>query len=182
MALPLVAVALGLSQFVPTIARLLNGDDKQKSDSLANKVVDLAKKITEVDDPVQSINLLHNNVKLVLEFQKEFQKIESELDTSFLQDKSKARDRDIAIAQFGRKNTRADIMVFAAALGLVMCLVSLAYYAKNLSGEAVGIISTVAGIFGSCLKDAYAFEFGSSRGSKEKDVTVAGLLQKYQIE
>jgi hypothetical protein len=45
-----------------------------------------------------------------------------------------------------------------------------------LPGEAVGIISTVAGIFGACLKDAYAFEFGSSRGSKEKDSTVAAML------
>jgi len=41
-----------------------------------------------------------------------------------------------------------------------------------------GIISTVAGIFGACLKDAYAFEFGSSRGSKEKDMTVASLVEK----
>jgi len=67
-------------------------------------------------------------------------------------------------------------MVVSAAMGLVMCLASLAFYSEALPGEAVGIISTVAGIFGACLKDAYAFEFGSSRGSKEKDSTVAAML------
>jgi hypothetical protein len=63
-------------------------------------------------------------------------------------------------------------MVIAAALGLVLCLLSLVAYQGDLPGEAVGIISTIAGIFGACLKDAYAFEFGSSRGSKNKDLAV----------
>jgi hypothetical protein len=63
-------------------------------------------------------------------------------------------------------------------MGLILCLLSLAYFAQDLPGEAVGILSTIAGIFGSCLKDAYAFEFGSSRGSKEKDSTVAALLDR----
>jgi hypothetical protein len=42
----------------------------------------------------------------------------------------------------------------------------------------VGIISTIAGIFGACLKDAYTFEFGSSLGSKQKDDTVAALMER----
>jgi hypothetical protein len=54
----------------------------------------------------------------------------------------------------------------------MICLGSLAFFKETLPGEAVGIISTIAGIFGSCLKDAYAFEFGSSRGSKAKDAAV----------
>ena len=35
----------------------------------------------------------------------------------------------------------------------------LAYYQGHLLGEAVDIISTIAGIFGSCLKDTYAFAY-----------------------
>jgi len=69
-------------------------------------------------------------------------------------------------------------MVLAAAFGLVMCLGALVYFAGHMPGEAVGIISTIAGIFGACLKDAYAFEFGSSRGSKEKDLAVAALMER----
>jgi hypothetical protein len=54
----------------------------------------------------------------------------------------------------------------------------LVFFRKDIPGEAVGIISTVAGIFGACLRDAYQFEFGSSRGSKEKDALIAEQLNK----
>lgn len=30
------------------------------------------------------------------------------------------------------------------------------------------LLSGIAGIFGACLRDAFQFEFGSSRGSREK--------------
>ena len=69
----------------------------------------------------------------------------------------------------GKRNLRGDIMVLSALLGLLGCLGALTVFKMSLSGEVIGIISTIAGIFGSCLKDAYAFEFGSSRGSKEKE-------------
>jgi hypothetical protein len=34
----------------------------------------------------------------------------------------------------------------------------------------------VAGIFGARLKDAYGFEFGSSRGSKDKDDKISSTI------
>lgn len=76
------------------------------------------------------------------------------------------------------KNKRLTLMVIGAAIGLAFCLIILTTYKGDLPGEVVGIISTVAGIFGACLKDAYSFEFGSSRGSKEKD----DLLTNAMIE
>lgn len=67
---------------------------------------------------------------------------------------------------------RADVMVLGAVLGLIACLASLVWFRTGLPGEAVGIISTVAGIFGACLRDALQFEFGSSRGSRDKDTVI----------
>jgi hypothetical protein len=67
------------------------------------------------------------------------------------------------------RNKRQNIMVISAAAGLIVCLLILTSYKRDLPGEVVGIISTISGIFGACLKDAYSFEFGSSRGSKDKD-------------
>lgn len=61
------------------------------------------------------------------------------------------------------RNRRMNFMVVGAALGLVFCLLMLTSYKNDLPGEIVGIVSTIAGIFGACLKDAYSFEFGSSR-------------------
>lgn len=75
------------------------------------------------------------------------------------------------------RNKRIDMMIICALIGLIACLFILAH-GEDVPGEAVGIISTVTGIFGACLKDVYSFEFGSSRGSKEKDEHLIDILSK----
>jgi hypothetical protein len=107
--------------------------------------------------------------------------VEAEIELAVMKDRQDARLRDVALANAGRSNIRADVMVIAAATGLILCLASLAYFSEALPGEAVGIISTIAGIFGACLKDAYTFEFGSSRGSKEKDNAVAAMIERNNL-
>lgn len=175
MALPLISAALGLAQFAPSIARWLGGENAEK---VATTVVDIAKNLTGQEDSLIMIQMLRENPGLVIEFQRAAIQLESEFEFMYLRDRQDARARDVAVTQAGRINIRADIMVLCAAGGLISCLVSLSWYCDNLPGEAVGIISTVAGIFGACLKDAYAFEFGSSRGSKIKDTTVAGIIER----
>jgi hypothetical protein len=175
MAIPFMAAALGLAQFVPTIARLLGGEGGER---VATQVVDIAKKITGESDASSMISVLKTNPELLIEFQREVIRFEIDLEMSYLQDRQDARWRDMSFVNSGRQNLRADIMVISAAGGLIICLASLAYYSDFLPGEAVGIISTIAGIFGSCLKDAYAFEFGSSRGSKMKDSAVAAMIER----
>lgn len=78
-------------------------------------------------------------------------------------------NNNIGVINAHGKNKRLNLMVIGAVLGLVFCLFVLTTYKSDLSGEVIGIISTISGIFGACLKDAYSFEFGSSRGSKDKD-------------
>lgn len=175
MALPYVSAALGLAQFVPSIARLLGGEDAER---VAMQVVDIAKKITGQEDASSIISILQKNPEMLIDFQREVIRFETDVELSYLRDRQDARWRDMAFINTGRQNMRADIMVVSAAGGLIMCLASLAYYSDFLPGEAVGIISTIAGIFGSCLKDAYAFEFGSSRGSKMKDSAVAAMIER----
>lgn len=95
-----------------------------------------------------------------------------------LQDVQSARARDVDLAKLGRPNTRADVMVAGATLGLLACLFSLVLYRDKIPPEAVGIISTVASIFGLCLRDAFTFEFGSSRSSQAKDATINDLAKR----
>lgn len=179
MALPLIAAAIGLAEFAPMITRWLSGN---KAELIANQVVEIAKKVTGSKGPKDAIKALEENSLLVSDFQKEIIKLETEIEISLLEDRQCARERDLAFLKAGHANKRADLMVVSAAFGLIFCLLSLAFYSEILPGEAIGIISTIAGIFGSCLKDAYAFEFGSSRGSKFKDSTVASLLDKISHE
>ena len=175
MAFPVIAAALGLAGFAPIIARWLGGE---QAHDVASKVVDIAQKVTGTMDPVEAIRRLEDNTEMVSEFQKAVIQVEAEIELAFLKDRQNARLRDVALVNAGRSNVRADVMVVAAATGLILCLGSLAYFSTELPGEAVGIISTIAGIFGACLKDAYTFEFGSSRGSKEKDNTVAAMMER----
>ncbi len=161
-----VSIALGLMEFAPLIAKIVNGNESEK---IAEKVVKTAKIVTggsELEDISES---LRKSPEAVLEFRREAEKIVNN-------DRANARMRDISLFQVGRRNIRSDIMVLSALLGLLGCLGALTVFKMSLSGEVVGIISTIAGIFGSCLKDAYAFEFGSSRGSKEKESRLIELL------
>lgn len=69
--------------------------------------------------------------------------------------------------------SRADVMVLLDVVGLVACLVVLAVYRKDLPGEVVALLGSIATTFGLCLRDAHTYEFGSSRGSREKDRLLA---------
>jgi hypothetical protein len=178
MAFPIIAAALGLAGFAPIIARWLGGDQAHE---VATKVVDIAQKVTGTLDPVEAIQRLQNNTDMVSAFQKAVIQVEAEIELAVMKDRQDARLRDVALVNAGRSNVRADVMVIAAAVGLMLCLASLACFSEALPGEAIGIISTISGIFGACLKDAYTFEFGSSRGSKEKDDTVAALIERNSL-
>ena len=173
MPFPVFPLFHALTEFAPLIGRWLSGEEGEK---VAHQVVNTAQAITGENDPHKVIQSLKADPKLVADFQKAVLKMEQELDLALYKDRESARLRDIALAQAGRHNLRADIMVISAAFGLIACLLTITFFRMALPGEAVGIISTIAGIFGSCLKDAYAFEFGSSRGSKLKDRKLQALF------
>lgn len=175
MTIPIFAAAFALAEFAPSIVKWLGGEQAK---DIAHEVVEMAKRMTGTTNNLDALQFLKDHPLLVADFQRAIIQMEADWDLNLIRDRQDARARDVALYQQNGRNTRADIMVIAAAIGLALCLGSLAYYSGELPGEAVGIISTIAGIFGSCLKDAYAFEFGSSRGSKEKDWAMATMLEK----
>lgn len=101
---------------------------------------------------------------------------ESQLTSNKILDQQQIASHNIGVINAYSKNKRLNLMVIGAALGLAFCLMVLTTYRGDLPGEVVGIISTVSGIFGACLKDAYSFEFGSSRGSKDKDDRISNAI------
>lgn len=86
-----------------------------------------------------------------------------------IEDRANARARDTALMQAGQHNRRADWMVALDVVGLIACLVAIVVLKDSLSGVAVTLITSLASYFGLSLRDAHQFEFGSSRGSKDKD-------------
>jgi hypothetical protein len=169
----MLTTALSLASFVaPKLGKWLFGDD---GETVANQVINVAQTLTGTTTPDAAKAALEANPELMVQFETAMANLDADLEKAYLADRQNARNRDIALAKQGRSNTRADLMVGAVVIGLIACIVVLGWMRDDIPGEVVGIISTVAGIFGSCLKDAFAFEFGSSRGSKEKDTLMASM-------
>ena len=160
-----ISIAFGLAQFAPQVIKWLTGSDKAAD--AAGAVVEIAETVTGRKG-ADALDALKADPALVLQFRQSVIAQEADLDKAYLSDRADARKRDIAFIENGRVNKRANFMVAMDAIGLIVCLLVLALYADNLRGEAIALLSTVASIFGICLRDAHQFEFGSSRGSQEK--------------
>ncbi|MDR1266899.1 MAG: hypothetical protein LBJ70_00725 [Holosporales bacterium] len=168
-----IATALSLAEFAPVIRRWVTGPSAGIN---AKIVVTAARQLTKTRDSVEMVRLFREDPGKVRCFQSELLTLSEQLEDSLLKSSQEERLRTLTTILAGRKNLRGDLMVIAAALGLIFCLSVLIFCKEALPGEAVGILSTISGIFGSCLKDAYGFEFGSSRGSRDKDDRTTAVL------
>lgn len=165
---------MALAQFAPSIIKLITGSDK--AEAVAGSVIEIAKTVTGADTPNAALTAIQADPDKIIAFRLAIAAQQSDLEKSYLADVSDARKRDIDVRKLaGGTNLRADLAVLAVVAGLIACLFVLVQYKASIPGEVVGILSTVAGIFGSCLKDYFSFEFGSSRSSQNKDATISNL-------
>lgn len=99
----------------------------------------------------------------------ELARISADLDKDFLKDRQDARGRDLKLKQAGYHNYRADIMIVVAFISF--CFLCYMVNSNDTIKPAVLTIFNVSiGALLKMLGDAFQFEFGSSRGSKEKDL------------
>lgn len=168
-----ITTAMALAQFAPQVIRWITGSDKAAE--AADKVVSIAEAVTGKGG-MDAVDALRADPTMVLQFRTSLLQVEADLDKAYLADRADARARDVALAQAGRNNRRADVMIIGAVIGLLACLFVLVRFQGQVPGEVVGIVSTVAGLFGACLRDAFQYEFGSSRGSADK----SALIEKLQ--
>jgi hypothetical protein len=166
-----ITVAMGLAQFAPQILKWITGSDKAAE--AAGTVVEIAQVVTGKPGP-EALDALRADPALVLQFRQALAANEVELDKAYLADRADARKRDTAFVQAGRQNWRADLLALLAVAGLVVCVWFVARD-SSLPERAVNAIMFVAGVLAAAVRDVYAFEFGSSRGSKEKDELIARL-------
>lgn len=168
-----IPAVLAMAKFAPSLLRFFGAG--QASTAVADQVAGIAQAVTGAESPEAALAVMTANAKLAQEFNLRVLDADTDLEKAFLSDRADARDRDVKLAQAGQHNTRADVMVWVDALGLVACLVVLVFFRKDMPGEVVGLLSSIASIFGLCLRDAHQFEFGTSRGSRSKDEILAQL-------
>lgn len=166
-----ISIALGLAQFAPSLLRFFGAGEK--SATIAEKVVGIAQSVTGAPSGEAALAALQQNAQMAQEFNLAALRADTELEQAYLADRKDARARDVALAQAGRFNRRADLMVLMDVVGLISCLVAIVWLRDSLSGEAITLITTLASYFGLSLRDAHQFEFGSSRGSRDKDELLA---------
>jgi hypothetical protein len=187
---------VGLISYGPSLIRMAGSLFGGKTSEAANTVADIVDTVKGLPPGEANEKIAAELKKLPPEVMLELEKVRVRLaeidqereatriaaDTARLAaetaDRASARARDTELQKAnGGSNARADVMVIGAVLGLVSCLGVLIFFKGDIPGEVVGIVSMIAGIFGACLKDAYAFEFGSSRGSKEKDALLGEIAR-----
>lgn len=91
-----------------------------------------------------------------------------------VKDRGSARDRDIEFIKRGMTNNRANFMFFLAVV-MVGILVWIVWKDQSINEYVKGIFTLVLGRFLGYLDNIYSFEFGTTRGSKEKDETIKQL-------
>lgn len=89
-------------------------------------------------------------------------------------DRKSARERDAEFVKAGNHNYRADFM-FLLAVALVAGLVWIVWSAADINEYTKGIVTLVLGRFLGYLDNIYNFEFGTTRGSRDKDATIVNL-------
>jgi hypothetical protein len=91
-----------------------------------------------------------------------------------VKDRDSARGRDVEFIKRGLTNNRANVMFFLAVC-MVALLVWIVWKDPNINEYVKGIFTLVLGRFLGYLDNIYSFEFGTTRGSKEKDETIKNL-------
>ena len=165
-----VTVAFGLAQYAPSIIKWLSGSDK--AEEAAQKVIDVARVVTGKQDASEAVAAIQADPAMLMQFRQAMASIEADMDRAYLADRQNARGRDVAFVQAGRWNIRADLLALLSVTGLIVCVWFVARD-SSLPERAVNAIMFVAGTLAACVRDVFAFEFGSSRGSREKDAILA---------
>lgn len=172
MPIPVVA-GLGLAlKYAPDLIRWVSGDN---AGDVADKVANVAMEITGTKDAESAEAALEANPELAMQFKLGLADIEKETEQAYLADRQDARKRDVSLKAMGYRNTRADIMIVCVFFLLLSSIFGLWFAAAP--PEVLAIINMAIGAMLKMLGDAFQFEFGSSRGSKEKSVAIEGMAK-----
>lgn len=170
-----VAIAMALAQFAPTLMRLFNVGEK--SVKTAEKVIEIATDVTGASTGEEALEALTANADKRYEFRQKVMENDTLLEELYLEDTKDARKRDSVFTMKGMRNYRADAMFLLAVL-VIAWLVWIIWKSPELPEYTKGIFTLVLGRFTGYLDNIYNFEFGTTRGSKNKDDTINKLSEK----
>lgn len=177
--------AIGLaSALLPGVSHLLIGDK-----DTADKVTQVVQAVTGTADPEAQTVAVASNPEVEADLRTQLAQIAADRQAARDQAQleaikaqfadvvsARARDVEIRQAENGR-NVRADVMLGAVTVGLLACIVAAATGRLGADTAVFGLVAGIAGMLSGCFKDAFGFEFGSSRQSETKTGIIAGLAR-----
>lgn len=166
MVLPLILAGIGLAKLA---APFIIGKVADKyAGKWAGQIKEIAATITGTNDPEKAAEILQADPTKLAEFQAQAAMAATHLEEAYLQDVQDARNRDIELAKLGRKNYRADAITAATYILLILCIV-LSVFMNGLDEWMKTMINMTATFCLAKLSSVFDFEFGSSKGSRDKD-------------
>ena len=169
----MIQALVALAQVVPWVAKYFKSSDNVIS-TVVEKASSIVGSIGGGSTLQESITNILGDASKLAQVNLEVKKLEVEWDKIYLEDVQSARDMAVKLAQAGRKNYMA-ISMYALA---VIVIIGLMYYVlkdETINEYARGLITFILGRFAGYLDNIYNFEFGTTRGSRDKDATIASL-------
>lgn len=165
----LITGALALAkEFLPGMVKHITNSDN--AEDVARTVIDAAQNVTGTSSPDEALEVMRADPEAVMLFKTNMAEIHARLDEAYLRDRQGARDRDVDLKKLGYRNVRADAMLFMAFVSFIV-IVYFAWDGRlDMPDQVFALLNMAAGMILGMIKDAFQFEFGSSRGSKEKDL------------
>jgi hypothetical protein len=163
------------AEYFPLLATRLGG---KRGGAIAEEVVQIAASVagTPPDASAREIIAgLSKDPTRVEQVRVRLAELDVESHEAELRDRESARQYQASVGAGGRM--RGNIMLGGVVIGLVACViavfVSRGTNETRLDPGVLALLTTIAGALLKMLSDAFAFEFGSSAGSKEKDQQIA---------
>lgn len=173
--LPVILGALPLLAKIPAaiggIASILGFDDVAdvagKVDGLVSEIENGTKPPLTPEQTAALQQLTNTHAQEMARIALQEKGLDIDVEKAYLQDRGSARQRDTELHKAGYTNHRATIMLAVAFFAF--CFISyLIYKDSDMSEGVLAIMNMSIGALLKMLSDGFAFEFGSSRGSKEK--------------
>jgi hypothetical protein len=191
--MPLPAFLLPLvSSVAPALVRLATGSDRAAD--VAREVSDAVGEVVGIRPETpelarDALEAIQADPALYARLRSRLAEIEQEELECLLADRQDARSRDLRVRELaGGVNTRANVMLLLAFLAIIAIAAALVLLNLNadaqspqqmqFNGAIIGFLTGIGGMFARNIGSAFDFEFGSSRGSKNKDGQIEALTQR----
>lgn len=123
--------------------------------------------VAKIQDPVLQADLF----RFQLDHELELKRLDFESDELDVDDTKDARKRDVELQKARGGNRRSNVLAYLAVGGFLVNIGLLYFVTVPVSTEKA--LWLMLGVLGAIVKDIYHFEYGSSRGSRNKDVVLA---------